>query len=62
MDEKMRATSDACDDVGTADDPTLVSSIIGVIAIGRSQFILGRLAVAFTEEQRKEMIERTGWA
>jgi hypothetical protein len=45
-----------------AEDPTLVVSIIGAIAIGKGQFTLGRLAVAFTEDERQEMIKATGWA
>jgi hypothetical protein len=44
----------------TAEDPTLVCSIIGVIAIGKGQLTLGRLAVALTEDERKEIIEKVG--
>jgi hypothetical protein len=47
-------------ELGVADDPTLVTSIIGVIAIGKGQRTLGRLAIAFTEDERKEMIENAG--
>jgi hypothetical protein len=45
-----------------AEDPTLVTSIIGVIAIGKGQLTLGRLAVTFTEDERLEMIKAMGWA
>jgi hypothetical protein len=47
-------------ELGVADDPTLVTSIISVIAIGKGQRTLGRLAIAFTEDERKEMIENAG--
>jgi len=45
-----------------AEDPTLVTSIIGVIAIGKGQLTLGRFAVTFTEDERLEMIKTMGWA
>jgi hypothetical protein len=41
----------------SAEDPTLVVSIIGVIAIGKGQLTLGRLAVTFSEDERLEMIK-----
>src|SRR5215471_21246368 len=44
-----------------AEDPTLVCSIIGVIAIGKGQFALGRLAVSFTEDERQELLADVGW-
>ena len=44
-------------DLEAAEDPTLVMSIIGVIAIGKGQFTLGLLAIDFNESERKEMIE-----
>lgn len=44
-------------DLETAEDPTLVISILGVIAIGKGQFTLGQLAVDFDESERREMIE-----
>ena len=37
-----------------AADPTLVTSIIGAVAIGKGQLTLGRLAVTFTEDERQE--------
>jgi hypothetical protein len=45
-----------------AEEAALVASIIGAIAIGKGQFTLGRLAVAFTEDERQEMIKAMGWA
>jgi hypothetical protein len=45
-----------------AEDPSLVASIIGVIAMGKGQFTLGRLAVTFTEDERQEMLKAMGWA
>ena len=44
-------------DLETAEDPSLVTSILGVIAIGKGQFALGQLAVDFDESERREMIE-----
>ena len=44
-----------------AEDVTLVCSIIGVIAIGKGQFTLGRLAVSFTEDERQELLAKVGW-
>jgi len=42
-----------------AKDPTLICSIIGVIAMDKGQFTLGRLAVSFTEDERQALIEGT---
>ena len=38
-----------------AEDPTLVCSIIAVLAIGKGQLSLGRLAM-FTEDERNELL------
>ena len=38
-----------------AEDPTLVCSIIAVLAIGKGQLFLGRLAM-FTEDERNELL------
>ena len=46
-------------DLETAEDPALVTSILGVIAIGKGQFSLGQLAIEFDESERREMIEAT---
>jgi hypothetical protein len=46
----------------SAENPTLVTSILGVIAIGKGQFTLGQLAVDFDESERREMIKSTGQA
>src|SRR5712692_5753945 len=45
-----------------AEDPTLICSIIGVVAIGKGQYTLGRFAVSFTEDERKEILAKAGWA
>jgi hypothetical protein len=44
--------------LGEAEEPTLVCSIIGVIAFSKKQHTLGRLAVAFTEDERQELIDK----
>lgn len=44
-----------------AESPMLVCSIIGVIAVGKGQFTLGRLAVSFTENERQELLVKVGW-
>jgi len=41
-----------------AEEPTLVCSIIGVIAFWKKQPTLGRLAIAFTEDERVELLEK----
>jgi hypothetical protein len=46
----------------TAQDPTLIVSIIGVIAYGKGQATLGRLAVAFTDDERLDMLRAAEWA
>jgi hypothetical protein len=40
-----------------AQDPTLITSILAVIAYGKGQATLGRLAIAFTEDERLEMVK-----
>jgi hypothetical protein len=47
-------------DLESAEDPTLVASILGVVAIGKGLFTLGQLAVDFDESERREMIETMG--
>ena len=41
-----------------AEDPTLVCSIIGVVAIGKRQRNLGRFAIVFTEDERQQLLEK----
>jgi hypothetical protein len=41
-----------------AEEPRLVCSIIGAIAFGKKQPALGRFAIAFTEDEREELLER----
>jgi hypothetical protein len=38
-------------ELGKTEDPTCISSIIAVLAIGKRQFNLGRFAVLFSEEE-----------
>jgi hypothetical protein len=47
--------------MGSAQDATPVTSIIGVLAIEKGQRTLGRLAIEFTEDERTELLARTGW-
>jgi hypothetical protein len=47
-------------ELGAAEDPTLVSCIISVLAIGKGQLTLGRLAVMFTEDERKQILAEGG--
>lgn len=47
-------------DLRLAEEPALVLSIIGVLAIGKGQRTLGRLAVECTEDERKEMLAKAG--
>jgi hypothetical protein len=44
-----------------AEEPTLVTGIIGVVAIGKGQLSLGRLAVALTEDEREEILRNSGF-
>jgi hypothetical protein len=48
-------------ELGKAEDPSLICSIIAVIAMGKGQFTLGRFAVSFTEDERKEILAGAGW-
>ena len=43
-----------------AQDPALVASIIAVLAIGKGQRTLGRLAADFTEDERQELLTGAG--
>jgi hypothetical protein len=40
-----------------AEDPSLVASILAVLAISKGQPTLGSLAAEFTEDERREMIK-----
>lgn len=42
----------------TATDETLVGSIMGVVAIGKGQRMLGALAIDYTEQERHELLEK----
>jgi hypothetical protein len=48
-------------DLRSADEDPLVTSIIGVLAIGKGQRTLGRIALEFTEDERQEMLAKSGW-
>jgi hypothetical protein len=47
-------------ELATAEDPTLVLSIIAVLAIAKGQLTLGRLAIEFTEDERREILALHG--
>src|SRR6266851_1658816 len=49
-------------ELGAAEDPTLVSGIISVVAMGKGQPMLGRFALELSEEERKDILAQTGWA
>jgi hypothetical protein len=44
-----------------AESETLVTSIIAVVAIAKGQRTLGRFAIEFTEDERREMLAKAGW-
>jgi hypothetical protein len=44
-----------------ANAPLVVSCIIAVVAIGKAQLHLGRFAVLFDENERKAMLNDSGW-
>lgn len=45
----------------TAEDPTLISSIVAVVAMGKGQLALGRFAALFDEDERTEILIKAGW-
>jgi hypothetical protein len=48
-------------DLRVADEPLLVSSILAVLAIGKRQFSLGRMALLFDEDERRNILAKAGW-
>jgi hypothetical protein len=42
-------------------DRTLISAILAVVAMAKGQFSLGRFAVLFTDDERKEILAKAGW-
>jgi hypothetical protein len=50
------------DDLREAKRPELVNSIIAVLAIKKGQRLLGRLAIAFTDDERREILAKAGFA
>ena len=47
--------------LAAADNPNMISSILAVVAIGKSQPALGRFACLFSEEERREFLVKAGW-
>jgi hypothetical protein len=45
-------------DLQNATDPLLVSSTIAAIAVGKGQLTLGRIAAMFTEDERRDLLDR----
>jgi hypothetical protein len=48
-------------DFRAATDETLVVSIIAVLAMAKGQSLLGRLAICFTDDERRELLAKAGW-
>jgi hypothetical protein len=48
-------------DLRAATDETLVACIIAVVAMAKGQPILGRFAIAFTDDERRELLAKAGW-
>lgn len=48
-------------ELSAAEDPTLVTSIIGVLAMGKGQFSIGRFVLCFTESERRELLTKAEW-
>jgi hypothetical protein len=48
-------------EIRDATDETLVVSIIAILAMAKGQPSLGRLAIAFTEDERRELLANAGW-
>lgn len=46
----------------TAEDPSLVSSILAAIATAKGQRALGLFAALFDEEERAEILSEAGWS
>lgn len=49
------------DDLRDATDETLVVSIISILAMAKGQSLLGRLAINFTDDERRELLAKSGW-
>lgn len=43
-----------------AEDGTLITSILGVLAIGKGQRTVGQFAIDFTEDEREELLTQAG--
>ena len=44
-----------------AADPTLISAILAVVAMHKGEFELGRFAMLFTDDERKDILAKAGW-
>ena len=53
----VRLTEIGLQELHSAKEPTLVESIMGVLAIGKGLRTLGRCAVELTEEERRDLLE-----
>jgi hypothetical protein len=51
----------ALDALRTADDPDVISSVLGVVAIHKRMPVLGRLASDFSETERLAILIDAGW-
>jgi hypothetical protein len=49
-------------ELSITDDPDIVSSIIAVLAIAKGQRSLGRFALYFDEQERREILSGSGWS
>ena len=58
----QRLVQIALRELDAAEEPSLVSCIIAVIAMGKSQFNLGRFAVLFDEDERKRLFDEAIWS
>jgi hypothetical protein len=48
-------------ELNEAEDETLVTGILAVLAIGKGMRMLGRLTIEFTDDERKELLAKVGW-
>jgi hypothetical protein len=48
-------------ELNAADDETLITGILSVLAIGKGMRTLGRLTIEFTDDERRELLTKVGW-
>jgi hypothetical protein len=58
----QRLVSLGLDDFRHAKRPELVNSILAVFAMGKGQFVLGRFAICFTDDERHEILDKAGYS